>query len=66
MNRAVPRRYSLTFTANARNVLNSVNLAPPVAVLESPLFGKSTSLAGGPWSSPAANRSIDLQVMFNF
>lgn len=66
MNQAVARRYSLTFTANARNVLNSVNLAPPVAVLESPLFGKSTSLAGGPWSSPAANRSIDLQAMFNF
>jgi hypothetical protein len=66
MNQSVARRYSLTFTANARNALNSVNLAPPVGTLESPLFGKSTALAGGPWSSSASNRSIDLQVMFNF
>ena len=63
---AVPRRYSLTFAAMARNVFNAVNLAQPVGVLESPLFGKSTALAGGFFSSPAANRSIDLQMSFNF
>jgi hypothetical protein len=34
--------------------------------LESPLFGKSTSLSGGFFSSSAANRSIDLQMMFSF
>jgi hypothetical protein len=62
----VPRRYSLTFAAMARNVFNAVNLAQPVGVLESPLFGKSNALAGGFFSSPAANRSIDLQMMFNF
>jgi carboxypeptidase family protein len=63
---AVPRRYSLTFAAMTRNVFNAVNLAQPVGVLESPLFGKSTALAGGFFSSPAANRSIDLQMSFNF
>ena len=63
---AVPRRYSLTFAVMARNVFNAVNLAQPVGVLESPLFGKSTALAGGFFSSPAANRSIDLQMSFNF
>jgi hypothetical protein len=63
---AVPRRYSLTFAAMARNVFNTVNLAQPVGVLESPLFGKSNALAGGFFSSPAANRSIDLQMTFNF
>ena len=63
---AVPRRYSLTFAAMARNIFNAVNLAQPVGVLESPLFGKSNALAGGFFSSPAANRSIDLQMMFNF
>lgn len=63
---AVPRRYSLTFAAMARNVFNAVNLAQPVGVLASPLFGKSNALAGGFFSSPAANRSIDLQLMFNF
>jgi hypothetical protein len=49
-----------------RNILNNVSLAQPVGVLESPLFGKSTSLSGGFFSSPASNRSIDLQVSFNF
>jgi Carboxypeptidase regulatory-like domain len=63
---AVPRRYSLTFAAMARNVFNAVNLAQPVGVLQSPIFGKSTALAGGFFSSPAANRTIDLQLMFNF
>jgi hypothetical protein len=60
------RRYSLTFAAMGRNILNNVNLAAPVSVLESPLFGKSNSLAGGFFSSSASNRSIDLQVSFNF
>ena len=60
------RRYSLNFTAMGRNIFNNVNLAPPVGVLESPLFGKSNALAGGFFSSPSSNRSIDLQVSFNF
>jgi hypothetical protein len=63
---AAARRYSLTFAAMGRNIFNTVNLAPPVPVLESPLFGKSNALAGGFFSSPASNRSIDLQVSFNF
>jgi hypothetical protein len=63
---AASRRYSLTFAAMARNVFNAVNLAQPVGVLESPMFGKSNALAGGFFSSPAANRTIDLQLMFNF
>jgi Carboxypeptidase regulatory-like domain len=61
-----PRRYSLTFTAMGRNIFNNVNLAAPVGVLESPLFGKSNALAGGFFSSPSSNRSIDLQMSFNF
>ena len=44
---ASTRRYSLNFTAMARNVLNNVNLAQPVGVLESPLFGKSNALSPG-------------------
>jgi hypothetical protein len=59
-------RYSLNFSVMARNVLNNVNLASPVSVLQSPLFGKSNALAGGFFSSAAANRSIDLQMSFNF
>ncbi|MGA2170572.1 MAG: carboxypeptidase regulatory-like domain-containing protein [Terracidiphilus sp.] len=66
IDQAASRRYSLTFAAMTRNVFNNVNLAPPVSVLESPLFGKSNALAGGFFSSSAANRSIDLQMTFNF
>ena len=66
LEQALPRRYTLTFAAMGRNVFNHVNLAPPVGVLESPLFGTSNALAGGFFSSPAANRSIDLQMTFSF
>lgn len=66
LDQQLPRRYSLTFAAMTRNIFNTVNLAQPVGVLESPLFGKSTALAGGFFSSPAANRSIDLQMTFSF
>jgi hypothetical protein len=66
---AVNARYSLTFSANARNVFNNVNLASPIGVLGSPLsplFGRSNGLIGGFFSSPAANRRVDFQVMFSF
>jgi len=63
---ATDRRYNMTFTVSARNVLNRVNLAPPVGTLTSPQFDQSTALAGGPYSSGAANRRIDLQVLFSF
>jgi hypothetical protein len=63
---ATTKRYNLTFSVNARNVLNKVNPASPVGVLSSPDFGKSIALAGGPFSSAAANRKIELQAMFSF
>ncbi len=66
LDQELPRRYSLTFAAMGRNVFNNVNLAQPVGVLESPLFDKSNALSGGFFSSPAANRSIDLQMSFRF
>jgi hypothetical protein len=59
-------RYSLTFSVNARNVFNNVNLSPPTGALGTTLFGRSNSLMGGFWSSAAANRRIDLQAAFNF
>ncbi|MGA2980316.1 MAG: carboxypeptidase regulatory-like domain-containing protein [Terriglobales bacterium] len=63
---ATNRRYNLTFSVNARNVLNRVNAAPPIGVLSSQDFGKSIALAGGAFSSPAANRKIELQATFSF
>ncbi|MGA2354588.1 MAG: hypothetical protein ABSG02_08830, partial [Terriglobales bacterium] len=63
---ATNRRYSLTFSVNARNVLNKVNSATPIGVISSPDFGQSVALAGGPFSSAAANRKIELQASFSF
>ena len=60
------RRYNLTFSVNARNVLNHVNPAAPIGVVSSPEFGQSIALAGGPFSTAAANRKIELQAMFSF
>jgi hypothetical protein len=59
-------RYSLTFSVNARNVFNNVNLSAPYGALGTNYFGRSNSLMGGFWSSAAANRRIDLQAAFNF
>ncbi len=63
---ATTRRYSLTFSVNARNVLNKVNAATPIGTLTSLSFGQSIALAGGPFSSAAANRKIELQASFSF
>jgi hypothetical protein len=54
----------LTFSVNARNVLNHPNLAPPDGNLSSPFFGRSTSLAGG--QGVTGTRRLDLQVRFDF
>jgi len=60
------QRYSLTFSANARNIFNNVNPGQPIGNLSSNRFGQSTSLAGGVFNTQSANRRIDLQVMFSF
>jgi Carboxypeptidase regulatory-like domain len=64
---AAPRRYNLTFAVDANNLLNIVNLGPPNGVLISPLFGKSQSLATGPFANPTpGNRAIVFQSSFTF
>jgi hypothetical protein len=60
------RRYNLTLSVNARNVLNRENLAAPIGNLSSPNFGRSVALAGGPFSSASASRKIELQASFSF
>jgi hypothetical protein len=62
------RRYNLTLTAYATNVLNHENLGAPNGTLSSSLFGKSQSLASGGFfgGSTAGNRSVFLQAVFNF
>ncbi len=60
------RRYNLTLSISARNVLNHRNFGQPSGNLESPNFDISTSLAGGPFNSQSSNRRIDLQARFTF
>jgi len=60
------RRYSLTFSVNARNVLIVYRRPIGVWTPDSTTFGRSVSLAGGPFSNGPANRKIELQAMFSF
>jgi hypothetical protein len=67
------KRYNLTFSVYARNVLNNVNLGSPIGVVGSRLFDQSDSLGGvfgggpgGGAGSQAANRRIDFQMVFSF
>ena len=65
-------RYNLTVSLSFQNVLNRVNLAPPVGNLSSSNFGQSVGLSGtfggfgGGGSSGAGNRRIYAQVRLNF
>ena len=73
------KRYTLTFSASARNLFNHVNYAAPVGNLTSPSFGESIALAsggfgggpggagpGGGGAGAAANRRLELQLRFGF
>jgi hypothetical protein len=61
------RRYNLTFTASARNLLNHTNRGPVVGNLSSPFFGQSLNIAGG-WgpAASAGNRRVELGLRFSF
>ena len=67
------KRYSLTFSANIRNLFNIANVGVPNGVLTSSSFDKSNSMAGGQgggggglYSFASSDRRIDLQMIFNF
>ena len=63
------RPYTLTFSAEADNLLNHNNPGVPVGVLSSPYFGRSISLSS-PFSlggiSTSANRTVTLRCSFSF
>ena len=63
-------RYKLQFTVQFRNLLNRTNLGNPVGNLRSSFFGQSISTAGGfgfgGGGSAAGNRSVELEVQFEF
>ena len=60
-------KYSLTLTAQARNLFNTVNYSNPIGVITSPLFGTSNQLANfGPGGSSANNRRLEFGLRFSF
>ncbi|MGA2046198.1 MAG: carboxypeptidase regulatory-like domain-containing protein [Terracidiphilus sp.] len=60
------RKYSLNFSAQALNLFNDIDYGTPTGTLTSPYFNKSTSLAGGIFSTGSAARRIFIQVVFSF
>ncbi|HEX3662599.1 MAG TPA: carboxypeptidase regulatory-like domain-containing protein [Acidobacteriaceae bacterium] len=79
MDQEAARKYSLTFSAWATNILNHENLGTPSGAMSpspdpttgnlalSKYFGQSQTIAGGFFHGPSAgNRVIMLQTMFNF
>ena len=65
---ATGRKYSLNFSAQALNLFNDVDYATPVGTVipGSTQFGKSTSLAGGIFSTSSSTRRIFIQAAFQF
>jgi len=59
-------RYNITLNVDARNIFNKVNLGNPIGNLSSPLFGQANSVAGGPFSTGAAVRRVNLSLAFSF
>ncbi len=64
------RRYNLTISLSARNLLNHTNPGPIIGNIMSPLFGRANQVAGGPngegFSENASNRRLELQMRFTF
>jgi Carboxypeptidase regulatory-like domain len=63
------RKYSLNFSAQALNLFNDIDYGTPNGTVTpgtDSRFGKSTSLAGGIFSSGSAARRVFLQMAFQF
>ena len=61
----IERKYTLGFGVASGNIFNHRNLAPPVGVLGSPLFGTSTSLTSI-FGSGSADRTLNVETFFRF
>jgi hypothetical protein len=59
-------KYSLNFSVQALNLFNDIDYGTPNGTVTAPNFGKSTSLAGGIFSTGSAARRIFAQVVFSF
>jgi hypothetical protein len=70
--RSEHRRYSLSFSAHLRNILNHNNPGPVIGDITSPLFGRanqsasSKHLGGTGFLESANNRRLEIQTKFTF
>jgi len=60
------RKYTLNLSVQALNLFNNMNYGGPNGVLGSPHFDRSTTLAGGIFSTGSASRRIFGQAIFTF
>jgi hypothetical protein len=72
------RKYSLNFSAQALNLFNDIDYGTPTGTITPKLnqstglygpgdqFGRSTTLAGGIFSTGSAARRIFVQAVFSF
>jgi len=60
------RRYALRFSVQALNLFNNIDYGTPVGVLGTSYFNRSTSLAGGAFSTGSAARRVFAQATFSF
>jgi hypothetical protein len=59
-------KYSLNLSVQALNLFNNIDYGGPNGTLGSPRFDRSTTLAGGIFSTGSAARRIFAQVIFSF
>jgi hypothetical protein len=64
------RRYNLSISLQARNLLNHTNPGPIIGTITSPLFGLANQMqggfGGGGFNENANNRRLELQMRFTF
>jgi hypothetical protein len=60
------RKYALRLSVQALNIFNDINYGVPTGTIDSPYFNRSTSLAGGAFSTGSAARRIFVQANFSF
>jgi hypothetical protein len=59
-------KFTLTFSAQALNLFNDIDYGTPNGNISSPNFGRSTTLAGGIFSTGSAARRVFVQAVFSF
>ncbi len=60
------KRYNLSLGVQILNLFNNLDLSTPNGVLTSQQFGRSTQLAGRPFTTSSALRQFSLQTSFTF